>query len=226
MKLIVGLGNPGKTYERTRHNAGFMAVDALAREVAPGEPVRAKFSGDLVEASLGGEKCLILKPMTYMNRSGAAVGEAVRFYKLLPATDLLVVTDDIYLPVGALRLRAEGGDGGHNGLLDVARALGSNAYPRLRIGAGEKPPFMDQADWVLSRFTEDEWPVVDESTRRAAKACLMFAREGLAKAMNTFNSRPGAERPRPRPSQTPETPGVPGTSTLGPAKPEEGKSNG
>ncbi len=226
MKLIVGLGNPGKTYERTRHNAGFMAVDALAREVAPGEPVRAKFSGDLIEANLAGEKCLLLKPMTYMNRSGASVGEAVRFYKLLPVSDVLIVTDDIYLPVGTLRLRADGSDGGHNGLLDIARALGSSAYPRLRIGVGEKPPFMDQADWVLSRFTEDEWPVITDSTQRAAKACLMFAREGIAKAMNTFNSRPGAERPRPRPTQNPQTPGGPGGPVVGPSRPEEGKSNG
>lgn len=201
MKLIVGLGNPGRQYERTRHNAGFMAADALVRAHAPAVPVRAKFQADVVETDIGAERCLVMKPMTYMNRSGSSVGEALRFYKLDPRADLLVITDDIYLPLGHLRLRPEGGSGGHNGLIDVARALGADAYARLRIGVGEKPSFMDQADYVLSRFTEDEWPVIEKAAQRAAEAAVTFVREGLNTAMNRFNGsgEPRTRRPRPAP---------------------------
>jgi peptidyl-tRNA hydrolase, PTH1 family len=196
MKLIVGLGNPGKNYENTRHNAGFLAVDRLAQRHAPGEPVRAKFNSAVVEAKIGGEACLLAKPMNYMNRSGQPVADAVRFYKLNPATDLLVLVDDVALPCGALRLRAGGGAGGHNGLSDIQRALGSDGYARCRIGIDPSPGFMDQADYVLGRFTPEQWVLVEPSLTRAAEAAEMFIARGIEAAMNTFNAAPAANQSR------------------------------
>jgi peptidyl-tRNA hydrolase, PTH1 family len=193
MKLIVGLGNPGTTYENTRHNAGFMVVDRLAQRHAPGAPARARFNAATVEARIDGEPCLLFKPMTYMNRSGLPVAEAVRFYKLDPAADLLVLVDDVALPCGAIRLRASGGAGGHNGLTDLQRALGAEAYPRCRIGIDPSPPFMDQADYVLGRFTPEQWALVDPALNRAADAAEMFIARGIEAAMNTFNA-PAAPR--------------------------------
>lgn len=202
MKLIVGLGNPGPQYEKTRHNAGFMVIDRLARAVAPSAPRKGSFSAECVDATIGGEKCLLLKPTTFMNRSGHSVSEAVRFYKINPATDLLVVVDDIYLDVGAIRLRPSGGAGGHNGLTDLQLKLGGENYPRLRVGVGAKPAFMDQADWVLSRFRDDESPLITSAVETAAKAAEEFAARGLNAAMNKFNA---PERPaKPAPEQSPQ----------------------
>ena len=189
MKLIVGLGNPEKRYEGTRHNAGFMVADCLARRHAPSERVKARFRGDTLEAPIASTRCLLLKPMAYMNRSGPAVQEAASFYKIDLSSDLLVITDDLALPVGAIRLRARGGSGGHNGLADISRALGSDDYPRLRVGIGAKPSFMDQADYVLSRFTELERDAIERAVNRAADATETFVREGVEAAMNTFNER-------------------------------------
>ncbi len=197
MKLIVGLGNPGKTYERTRHNAGFMVVDALVRRHAPSQPVKARFHADMVEADVKGEKCLLLKPVTYMNRSGLCVGEALRFYKLAHDRDLLVLTDDLALPLGQVRLRPDGGSGGHNGLADISRALGGDIYCRLRLGIGQKPPHMVQADYVLSRFGETEWTDMLHAADRAADAAECFIASGIDAAMNQFNVKADAP-PRPR----------------------------
>jgi PTH1 family peptidyl-tRNA hydrolase len=199
MKLIVGLGNPGSQYEKTRHNAGFMVVDRLAKAHAPSAIRKANFHSECVDATIGQEKCLLMKPTTFMNRSGSAVSEAVRFYKLNPATDLLVVVDDIYLDVGVIRLKPGGGAGGHNGLTDVQAKLGTESYPRLRIGVGAKPPVMDQADWVLSRFREDEWAVIGAAAETAAGAAAEFASKGLDAAMNKFNAadKPKEKKPRP-----------------------------
>lgn len=208
MKLVVGLGNPGTQYANTRHNVGFMVVDRLVSRHAPGQIAKGQFNASLHEASIGGERTLLAKPTTFMNLSGRCVAEAVGFYKLDPAVDLLVVVDDLYLPTGKLRFRPGGGDGGHNGLADVQRALGRDTYPRLRIGVGReqpeggtgKPAFMDQADFVLSRFGEDERGAVDAAVDRAADAVEAFVAQGLATAMNKFNA---PERP-PRPPK-PET---------------------
>jgi PTH1 family peptidyl-tRNA hydrolase len=200
MKLIVGLGNPGTQYDRTRHNAGFMVVDRLAKAHAPGGTRKAAFNAECVDATIGSEKCLLMKPTTFMNRSGAAVSEAVRFYKLDPAKDLLVVVDDIYLEVGAVRIKPAGGAGGHNGLTDVQQKLGTDAYPRLRLGVGAKPAVMDQADWVLSRFREEEWGVMGTAVETAAKAAEAFASRGLDAAMNAYNGGGAEERiKKPRP---------------------------
>jgi peptidyl-tRNA hydrolase, PTH1 family len=193
MKLIIGLGNPGQAYENTRHNAGFMVVDRLAARHAPGGVPRSRFNAAVIEAGIAGEPCLLIKPMTYMNRSGAPVAEAVRFYKVEPASDLLVLVDDVALPCGAIRLRPGGGAGGHNGLTDIQRLLGTDAYARCRIGIDPSPAFMDQADYVLGRFTAEQWALVDPALNRAADATEAFVARGIAAAMNTFNVLPANE---------------------------------
>lgn len=208
MKLVVGLGNPGSQYAKTRHNAGFMVVDRLIERHAPSAVVKAKFQGDLVDAHVGGERALLLKPMTYMNRSGQAVGEALRFYKLSPQEDLLVITDDLALPLGAIRLRGTGSAGGHNGLSDIALKLGGDDYPRLRFGIDPKPPQMVQADYVLSRFTEDDLSTLDRQLGKAADAVECFLTGGLTKAMNTFNTRI-RKTPKAQPSEGESSEGQP-----------------
>ena len=189
MKLIVGLGNPGLQYDKTRHNAGFLVVDRLARDCAMGETPKSRFNAALIEARVAGEKCLLMKPTTYMNRSGQSVGEAVRFYKLNPAEDLIVAVDELAFPIGHIRVRAKGGTAGHNGLKDIDRALGGADYPRVRVGIGEKPKLMNQADWVLSRVTEEEWPDFESSIGKAAKAVESIIRDGVDASMNAFNER-------------------------------------
>lgn len=217
MKLIVGLGNPGKTYENTRHNAGFMVIDRLASRHAPATTVRSKFNSALVEAKIAGEPCLLMKPLNFMNRSGGPVAEAVRFYKLSPASDLLVLVDDVALPTGAIRLRAGGGAGGHNGLTDIQRALGANDWPRCRIGIDASPSYMDQADYVLGRFSPEEWALMEPALGKAADAAELFIARGITAAMNTFNaSSPSASSP-PSSSQ----PGPPAPKKDKPAQPQE-----
>ncbi len=189
MKLIVGLGNPDTRYEHTRHNAGFMVVDRLRTRHAQDQRPRARFHADTVEAHIAGSKCLLLKPMTYMNRSGRSVQQAVAFYKIHSPDDLLVVCDDLALPVGHIRLRARGGTGGHNGLADISRALGTDAYCRLRVGIGAKPPHIDQADYVLSRFTPEETPDLERAIDAAADAAEVFITSGITAAMNRFNQK-------------------------------------
>lgn len=211
MKLIVGLGNPGSEYARTRHNAGFMAVDRLAESHARGVTAKSRFSSLTVEADIGSERCVFMKPVTYMNISGRAVGEAVRFFKLQPEKDLLVLVDDFYLPVGAVRIREAGGTGGHNGLSSIDQALGNGIYPRVRVGVGErpnggKPANWDQADYVLSKFAEDEWSEMQPAFDRAAKASETFVRRGLAAAMNEFNGNAQAHRERQASKVSPDSP--------------------
>lgn len=191
MKMIVGLGNPGLEYDRTRHNAGFMVVDELARRHASGERPRSKFHAALVEARLPGDRCLLVKPTTYMNRSGLSVGEALRFYKLDAGEDLLVITDDIALPVGAIRLRATGGAGGHNGLKDIERILGGPDYPRLRVGVGAPNSGAEQVGHVLGSFHPDEKADIERALTRAADAAERFVAEGIESAMNAFNTKAG-----------------------------------
>jgi len=171
-----------------------MALDALAQRHARGAAAKGRFHGLTVECPIpapsgGAVKAWLLKPTTYMNLSGRSVNEAIRFYKLEPETDLLVVTDDVALPTGSIRLRPGGGAGGHNGLLDITRMLGSEKYPRLRIGVGPKPDFINQADFVLGRFTEAEAGLIESATEKAADACEVFCAEGLDTAMNRFNAK-------------------------------------
>ena len=188
MKLIVGLGNPGANYQMTRHNVGFEVLDRLARRHAPGAIARGRFHGTTLDADIDGERCLLLKPTTFMNRSGQAVAEAVAFYKLSPSDDLLVIVDDVALPCGQIRVRAEGGAGGHNGLADVQEKLGTESYARLRIGI-DQPGQIPQSDYVLGRFRPDQWSLVDPAINDAAEAAACWAQRGVHEAMNRFNRK-------------------------------------
>lgn len=190
MKLVVGLGNPGQEYDRTRHNVGFEVVDRLARRYADpaAGSARSRFSGLVVEAIIEGEKVLLLKPLTFMNVSGKSVAEAIRFYKMSPADDLLIVVDDTAIPCGSVRIKPGGGAGGHNGLADVSRTLGTDAWPRLRIGI-DKPGRIPLSNYVLGRFTSEQQELVEPSLDDAAVAAACWASEGLAPAMNRFNRK-------------------------------------
>jgi len=193
MKLIVGLGNPGSQYTGTRHNVGFEVVDRLARRWAdrPAEGARNRFGGLVVEATIAGERTLLLKPQTFMNRSGRSVAEAIGFYKIDSTRDLLVVADDLDLACGVIRLRAEGGSGGHNGLQDILGALGRPDWARCRVGIGRSTT-MPSTDFVLGRFTPEQQPVAEESFDQAAAACEAWCRDGIASSMNLFNRRSAA----------------------------------
>ena len=196
MKLVVGLGNPGLQYVGTRHNVGFEVVDALAAKLgfAPAgnfdRLARTKFDALTMEASLdtarGVEKLLLIKPTTYMNESGRSVSAAARFYKVEPA-DVLVIVDELALPAGKLRLRADGSDGGHNGLRSIRAALGTDAYPRLRIGIDPAPPGFAGRDYVLGRFSPEQRAQVDAALGRAAACCVVWIDGGVTRAMNEFN---------------------------------------
>ncbi len=188
MKLIVGLGNPGPDYAGTRHNAGFEVIDRLARRFAPGAAPRSKFAGLATDAEIGGTKVLLLKPMTYMNLSGRPVLEALQFYKMDAAKDLLVIVDDLAFPCGTIRLKPDGSSGGHNGLTDIGLKLGSNYWARLRIGI-DPPGRVPQADYVLGRFTPDQQPLAEQSFAEAAQAAEAWAAKGLDEAMNRFNRK-------------------------------------
>ena len=184
--LVVFLGNPGPRYDCTRHNAGFMAGDALAKKLNV-RIDRLRFHALTASAVIGGEKVLLMKPQTYMNLSGEAVGEAARFYKV-PPERVLVVSDEVSLALGRLRIRQKGSAGGHNGLKSVIAALGSEAFPRVRIGVGAPPhPDYDMADWVLSVFRNQDLLDMTEAASRAAEAVVCYIENGPERAMNRFN---------------------------------------
>ena len=184
MKLVVGLGNPGTKYLGTRHNIGFDLVDQLARGGRQAGFTR-KFEGQVAEIEIDYRRVLLLKPETFMNLSGRSVGQAARFYKLEPP-EILAVCDDLSLPVGKIRIRPGGSDGGQKGLRDITAQLGTDAYARLRIGVGERGP-IDAADFVLSRFRPNERPIVDDALISAAQAVAIWVTRGVDAAMNQFN---------------------------------------
>lgn len=184
MRLIVGLGNPGNKYQRTRHNVGFMIIDRLAERHGMNIS-RARFHGQLCDGQIAGNRCLLLKPMTYMNQSGLAVASASCFYKLAHS-DLIIVVDDTAMPAGRIRLRATGSDGGHNGLADIAQALGSNVYPRLRIGI-DPPGTIPQVDYVLGQFTSDQRQNIEPALDTACDAIDCWINHGIEEAMNRHN---------------------------------------
>ena len=189
MKLIVGLGNPGDRYRGTRHNVGWEVLAELARRHAPGAKPEANFEAETLRCEIGGGPALLVSPLTYMNLSGRSVAAALRFHKLTPA-DALVVCDDPNLPPGRLRLRGKGSHGGQNGLRDVIEKLGTDEYPRLRVGVGRPPGKMDAAAYVLARFADDERPEIDLAVQDAADACERWAADGLQAAMNLANAPP------------------------------------
>ena len=193
MRLIVGLGNPGREYRDTRHNVGFMVADEIAKRhgltlaMAPSQVPDA-----MIAKKFGPDAVLLAKPLTFMNRSGDAVAALARYYDIAIA-DLLVVVDEVALPFGRLRARARGSAGGHNGLKSCIERLGTNEFPRLRLGVGRGDSRRDLADHVLSKFEADEQSALGEFIARAADAAEMFAAEGIGKVMNTYN--PGATDP-------------------------------
>jgi PTH1 family peptidyl-tRNA hydrolase len=193
MKLVVGLGNPGRRYQGTRHNVGFAVIRELAPKYAGGKS-RERFNGELWEASIGGQGVLLLCPLTFMNNSGSSVAAALEFYKL-PNTELLVVCDDFQLPLGRVRVRPQGSAGGQKGLEDIIRVLGSSDFARLRIGIGPLPSRWDPADFVLSRFANEELPIVEQAVGRAADAVVTWATEGTGPCMNKFNAPADYETP-------------------------------
>ena len=188
MKLIVGLGNPGNEYHETRHNAGFMVLDRLAKRHGL-TGAKEKFHAGVLEGRIKDEQVLLMQPMTFMNRSGLAVGEATRFYRL-PNESVLVVVDDVALPVGAIRIRAGGSSGGHNGLADIERALATAEYPRLRVGIGA--PMIEgrkipQREYVLGQFTAEQAKALGPALDLAAEAVECWLTAGLSTAMNRYN---------------------------------------
>jgi len=191
MKIVVGLGNPGAEYENHRHNVGFMVLDRFARKHGF-EFAQKKFRAQVAEGFLGGEKVLLARPMTFMNLSGESVGPLVSFFKI-PLDSLLVVADDLDIPLGEIRIRPKGGSGGHNGLKSVIRHLGTQEFPRLRVGIGRPPGNMDPADYVLQPFSPDEMPVVQQVLETAVSAVETWLLEGIEAAMNRFNRKPVRE---------------------------------
>ncbi len=186
MKLIVGLGNPGRKYEGTRHNVGFAILNQLAQRLNVPRP-KASFQGEIAETEVHGQKTLLLWPQTFMNRSGGSVLAARDFYKL-PNDDVLVVCDDFNLPLGKLRFRAEGSAGGQKGLADIVARLGTEAVPRLRIGVGPVPPNWDPADFVLARFNKEDLTTIEPTITRAADAVEDWIGLGITECMNRHNA--------------------------------------
>ena len=184
--LVVFLGNPGTKYEMTRHNAGFMAGDAMAK--AQGAAInRSRFKALTGTCDIGGETVMLMKPQTFMNLSGEAVAQAVSFYKLAP-DHVIVVSDEVALPIGKLRIRTKGSAGGHNGLRNIIALLGTDQFPRIRIGVGAAPhPDYDMADWVLSSFKGKDAEDILAAAARAAEAVECYITKGADRAMNLYN---------------------------------------
>lgn len=184
--LVVFLGNPGTKYEMTRHNAGFMAGDAMAK--AQGAAInRSRFKALTGTCDIGGETVMLMKPQTFMNLSGEAVAQAVSFYKLAP-DHVIVVSDEVALPIGRLRIRTKGSAGGHNGLKNIIALLGTDQFPRIRIGVGAAPhPDYDMADWVLSSFKGKDAEDILAAAARAAEAVECYITKGADRAMNLYN---------------------------------------
>ena len=184
--LLVGLGNPDRKYENTRHNCGWLALDYIAGKLGC-KVNKIKFKSFVGEASVGGKKVLLLKPTTYMNNSGQAVVEAMNFYKIKPE-NVIVIFDDISLDVGKMRIRQKGSDGGQKGMRSIIYLSGSDAFPRIKIGIGAKPnPNWDLADWVLSKFTDDERKTLDAIFDNAYRAVELILDGKIDRAMNLYN---------------------------------------
>ena len=187
MKLIVGLGNPGSEYRETRHNVGFMVADALASRWRVEDQWREKFDALQIKTMAGEEQVIVAKPLTFMNLSGQSVAATAGFYKIEPA-DIFVVTDDVALPVGRVRARRDGGAGGHNGLKSIIQQLGTQAFPRMRVGVGRGNGDRDLSNHVLGRFDPTERDTVSAAVLRAADASEMFIADGIERVMNAFNA--------------------------------------
>ncbi len=186
--LVVGLGNPGSKYESTRHNMGFLALESLAEKKGL-RFNKLRFKAWTATMEVGGEKALVMKPQTYMNLSGESVGEAARFYKI-PPEHVLVISDDISLPTGKLRIRAGGSAGGHNGLKNIIQHLGSDKFPRIKVGVGSpKEGEHDVVDWVIGKPMGEDAKILRETLDKAADAVIVLIEQGIDRAMNRFNTK-------------------------------------
>ena len=186
--IVAFLGNPGLKYAGTRHNAGFMTADALCKKKNFAVN-KARFQALTAQVDLGGERVLLMKPQTYMNLSGQAVSQAARFYKI-PPEHVLVVSDEVSLPIGKLRIRVKGSAGGHNGLKNIIEQLGTENFPRIRLGVGAPPhPDYDMADWVLSVFRNEDAAEMEKAAARAAEAVECYIEKGPDRAMNLYNTK-------------------------------------
>ncbi|MBQ4518944.1 MAG: aminoacyl-tRNA hydrolase [Clostridia bacterium] len=186
MYVILGIGNPGKQYENTKHNIGFISLDFLAASLGI-QMNKIKFKALVGEGYLGSEKVLLVKPQTFVNLSGESVAEIMNFYKL-PPENLIVIYDDINLDAGRIRIRPKGSDGGHNGIKSILYHLKSDNFPRIRLGVGMKPQGYDLADWVLSKFTDEEIKVMSKAVDLVPDMVEEIIKRGAASAMNRFNS--------------------------------------
>lgn len=184
--MVVGLGNPGKKYENTRHNAGWMALDVLEKEFGA-SPFGNKKTATLTKAKIDGKEVLFVRPLTFMNLSGNAVNEVGSFYKI-PQEHIIVIADDVSMDVGRMRIRDKGSDGGHNGLKDIIRVLGNQSLLRIKLGVGQKPhPQYDLADWVLGKFTKEEKAKLEETLEAVPGAVRLLLDGDVAQAQNRFN---------------------------------------
>ena len=184
--IIAGLGNPGVEYEKTRHNTGFMAVDALSQRFGFSVNTH-KFNALIADTVISDKRCLVMKPLTYMNKSGEAISDAMDFYNI-PPENIIVIFDDISLDVGKMRLRRKGSSGGHNGIKSIIHNCGSQDFPRIKIGVGGKPhPDYDLADWVLSSYSDNELKLLGEVFDHTAKAVELILRGNINQAMNDYN---------------------------------------
>lgn len=188
MYIIVGLGNPGRQYQNTRHNIGFDVVDvmALKNNITVGERKHKALIG---KGFVGGQKVVLVKPQTYMNLSGESVREVIDFYKIDEKSELIVISDDVSLDVGQIRIRKKGSAGGHNGLKNIILHLGHDEFQRVKMGVGEKPAGYDLADYVLGHFPKEEREIMDESVKRAADAVEIMVMDGADAAMNQYNKK-------------------------------------
>lgn len=184
MRLIVGLGNPGPEYKNTRHNIGFMAVEAMAARYGV-DKQQSKYNAMIAHCLIGGEKALLLKPLTYMNLSGRSVQPVMQFYKLQPR-ELMVIYDDMDLPLGKLRIRKSGGPGGHKGMLSIIGALGTQDFPRMRVGI-DRPLHHDNVNWVLSQFGSEEKACIQSTIDSTVEAVEKWIKLGIDAVMNQYN---------------------------------------
>lgn len=191
--LIIGLGNPGSKYAETRHNVGFLVLDEIARRHGL-RLSKGQANSETARGPIGGAPSILAKPQTYMNNSGQAVGALARFYKV-PIERVLIVYDDVALPIGTLRIREKGSAGGHNGIKDIIRHLGTEGFPRLRVGV-DRPVEVgrSQVEWVLGRFSKEDQKVIQEVVPRAAEAIETILRDGIAQAMNLYNAKDGGRQ--------------------------------
>lgn len=188
MFIIAGLGNPGKEYENTRHNAGFMTIDALASKYGI-DVIEKKHKALVGKGVIEGQKVVLVKPQTYMNSSGESLREVTDYYKIDPETELIVIYDDITLDVGGLRVRPSGSAGGHNGMKSIIAHLGTDKYSRVRVGIGEKPARMDLADWVLGHFPKEDLDNLKGAIDEAVEAVKLIMNDEMDEAMNRYNRK-------------------------------------